>query len=193
MCFPQHNCAVGAKQGLRVLQRRGICLIFIAMKITAMRRPALAILVWLPALAVLASGCSRETPRDTRQAKSRYEAGTGYINQRLYDKAIEEFDRATEFDPDYAQAYCDRGIARYMKGEHALALKDFEIAIEKDPTLGKAHFHRALLLDQAGKTSEAIEGYEDFIRHSQRSPEVYIARANRRLAELKENAPPPPR
>lgn len=150
----------------------------------------LTILASTLAAAALLCGCSKEAPKDLRQAKSRYEAGANYINQRQYDRAIEEFERAVEFDPDYAEAYCDRGIARYMKGEHEEAFKDFELALDKDPTLGKAHFHRAMLLDMAGKTDEAIEAYESFIRNSQRSPEVYVTRANRRLTELKEGSTP---
>ncbi len=155
-----------------------------------MRTRPLTIFACIFAFALLASGCSREAPRDTRQARLRYQAGAGLINQRLYDKAIEEFDRAVEFDPDYAEAYCDRGIARYMQGDHEEAFRDFELAIEKDPALGKAHFHRAILLDQDGRTEEAIEAYETFIRHSQRSPEVYVERANKRLVELRSGAPP---
>ena len=147
----------------------------------------------LIAAAVLAPGCSGDAPRDTRQAKRSYEAGASYINQRLYAKAIVEFDQAIESDPDYAEAYCDRGVARYMNGEHEEALRDFEMALEKDPTLGKAHFHRAVLLDQAGKTDEAIEAYESFISYPQRSPAIFIQRANQRLIELKGGAPPPAR
>jgi tetratricopeptide (TPR) repeat protein len=149
-----------------------------------------AILVCLLAAASLAPGCSREAPKDLRQAKSRYEAGAGLINQRLYAKAVVEFNRAIEFDPDYAEAYCDRGIARYMMGEREEALRDFDLALEKDPALGKAHFHRAVILDQDGRTGEAIEAYQSFIRHSERSPEVYVTRANKRIGELKGNAPP---
>jgi tetratricopeptide (TPR) repeat protein len=148
------------------------------------------IVACLLAAAVLLSGCSGDREADTRQARRRYEAGAGFINQRLYEKAVEQFDLAIKFDPDYAEAYCDRGIARYMMGEHEWALRDFELAIEKDPTLGKAHFHRAILLDQDGKTEEAIGAYEDFIRNSQRSPAVYVQRANKRLVELRDNAPP---
>ena len=142
--------------------------------------------------AMLLSGCSGDADRekDTRQAKIHYEAGAGLINQRLYDKAIAEFDLAIGFDADYAEAYCDRGIANYMNGDFDAALGDFELALEKDPTLGKAHFHKAVLLDQDGKTEEAIEAYENFVRYSQRAPAVYIQRANKRIVELRDNAPP---
>jgi tetratricopeptide (TPR) repeat protein len=141
---------------------------------------------------MLVSGCSGDVDvsKDTRQAKIHYEAGAGLINQRLYDKAIAEFDLAIGFDPDYAEAYCDRGIARYMNEDYDGAFRDFDLAIEKDPTLGKAHFHRGVLLDQDGKTEEAIEAYESFVCHSQRAPEIYIQRANKRIAELKGNGPP---
>lgn len=150
----------------------------------------LTILVCLLAAGAVVCACSKEAPKDARQARRHYEAGANFINQRLYDKAIEEFDQAVEFDPGYAVAYCDRGLARYMKGEYEEAFRDFELAIENDPTLGKAHFHRGVLLDQEGKAEEAIQAYESFVRHSQRAPEIYVQRANKRLAELKNNAPP---
>lgn len=142
--------------------------------------------------AILLAGCSgdADAPEDTRQARLHYEAGAGLINQRLYDKAIAEFDLAIGFDAGYAEAYCDRGIARYMNGDFDEAGRDFDLALEKDPTLGKAHFHRAVLLDQDGKTEEAIEAYESFVRHSQRAPAVYIQRANKRILELRDDAPP---
>ncbi len=145
---------------------------------------------WVLAAAVFVCGCSKETPGRMREARSCYEAGAGYINQRLYDRAIEELTRAIELDPDYAEAYCDRGIALYMKGEHEDALGDFEKALEKDPTFGKAHFHRAILLDQAGMTSQAIDAYETFIRCSRRAPRIYVKRAKRRVAELRGGAAP---
>lgn|GEM_PF-2869977 len=166
------------------------CFILMLMKPVHVEKPVSLVLACVLAAALPMCDCSREAPKDLRQARARYEAGASLINQRQYDRAIEEFERALEFDPDYAEAYCDRGIARYMKGEHEKAFEDFELAIEKDPTLGKAHFHRAMLLDMNGKTGEAIEAYESFIRHSQRSPEVYVKRANKRLTELKQGATP---
>jgi Tfp pilus assembly protein PilF len=141
------------------------------------------------AAACAATGCSRETPADARQATAHYETGAALINQRMYDRAVEEFDKAIEADPNYAQAYCDRGVAYYMKGESREAMRDFETAIEKDPTLGKAHFHKAMMLEEEGKTAEAIEEYEKFLRHSERSPQIYVQRANRRLTELRANTP----
>ena len=172
------------------MQPGPVSFIFTPMKTTKLRMTGSLFIACVLAAALPLCGCSREAPKDMRQARARYEAGANLINQRQYDRAIEEFDKAIEFDPDYAEAYCDRGIARYMKGEHDRAFEDFELAIEKDPTLGKAHFHRAMLLDMKGKRDEAIEAYESFIRYSQRSPEVYVNRANKRLAELKQGAAP---
>lgn len=172
------------------MQPGPVCFIFTPMKAINLKRAGSLVLACVCAAAVPLCDCSREEPRDTRQARARYEAGADLINQRQYDKAIEEFEKAIRFDPDYAEAYCDRGIARYMKGEHDRAFEDFELAIEKDPTLGKAHFHRAMLLDMNGKRDEAIKAYESFIRYSQRSPEIYVNRANKRLAELKQGTAP---
>jgi tetratricopeptide (TPR) repeat protein len=145
---------------------------------------ALAILV----AALIAPGCSKEPGRISDEAEGHYEAGVGFLNHRLYDKAIAEFTEAIEADRGYAEAYCDRGVSHYMKGEVRAALQDFDTAVEKDPALGKAHFHRAMILEQDGKRQEAIRAYEDFIRHSEHSPDIYVERANRRIRELK--APP---
>jgi tetratricopeptide (TPR) repeat protein len=156
----------------------------------AVKRSRLTVLVAIIASLALLQGCSDEAAKDTGRVVSHLDAGASFLSQRLYEKAIEEFTLAIAIDPDCAEAYCDRGVSRYMTGEREEALRDFETAIEKDPTLGKAHFHRALLLDAAGATREAIGAYERFIRYSQRSPAVYVERANRRLRELKGNSLP---
>lgn len=112
-------------------------------------------------------GCSGDKRAEMAEARAHYEAGAAYLNQRLYDRALEEFNQAIALDPGHAEAYCDRGISLMMKADSQAALRDFDLAVEKDPTLAKAHFHRGFILERDGKTAEAIEAYEAFMRHSQ--------------------------
>ncbi|MGD6262613.1 tetratricopeptide repeat protein, partial [Xanthomonas citri pv. citri] len=56
-------------------------------------------------------------------------------------------------DPANAQAYLERGEARYRKHDLDLALADFDAAITRAPSLPRAHLGRsACLLDQGNPT-----------------------------------------
>lgn len=183
--YSKNSRAEARPQGL---QRKGIWAI-----LTTMKRRLRNALIASIAAALIAGGCSKDGDADSREAQAHFEAGVNFLNQRMYKRAEEEFSLAIGIDPDQAAAYCDRGLVYYMTGRDEDAMRDFESALHRDPTLGKAHFHRALLLDHAGARAEAISAYESFIRYSKQSPTIYIQRANRRIAELKENAPPLPR
>ena len=61
--------------------------------------------------------------------------GDAYFEKEEYDKAIAEFSRAIELDPNYAGAYLSRGVAYGRKGEYDKAGADSTKAIELDPRI----------------------------------------------------------
>jgi Flp pilus assembly protein TadD len=42
-----------------------------------------------------------------------------------YEKAIQDFSKAIELDPNYGKAYMNRGIAYLKSGNNEMAAKDF--------------------------------------------------------------------
>ena len=54
--------------------------------------------------------------------------------QEETESAIQSFDRAIRFDPQYSEAYLERGTARSFLGDFESAFEDFEAAATVDPT-----------------------------------------------------------
>ena len=61
--------------------------------------------------------------------------GDAYFEKEEYDKAIAEFSRAIELDPNYAEAYYKRGVAYLRKDKYDEAIADLTKAIELDPRI----------------------------------------------------------
>jgi tetratricopeptide (TPR) repeat protein len=62
-----------------------------------------------------------------------YNLGNAYAADHQYDRAIENYNKATELNPRYAEAYNNRGVAYESKQEYNRAIEDFNKAIELSP------------------------------------------------------------
>jgi len=54
-------------------------------------------------------------------------------DQKSLELAIEEFSKAIALNPDFADAYNNRGTAYYLLGEQDKARRDFRTALSIDP------------------------------------------------------------
>jgi tetratricopeptide (TPR) repeat protein len=59
--------------------------------------------------------------------------GTAWKNKGDYDRAIADYSKAIELDPQYALAYYNRGIAWKNKRDYGRAMADYNKLIELDP------------------------------------------------------------
>ena len=64
--------------------------------------------------------------------KNNYEAyyyrGCAKVNAMKYDEAIEDFEKAVELKPDYADAYFNLGRTYYMKHDEDKACENYKLA-----------------------------------------------------------------
>ena len=67
----------------------------------------------------------------------------GLQRERLgdYEGAIADFERAIEINPQYANAYSNRGFAKSRLGDYEGAMADYERAIEINPQMHRARFN----------------------------------------------------
>ena len=95
----------------------------------------------------------------TPEANHQLCRGTRAMNRRDYDHATHHFSRAIELDSDFAEAYNQRAIAKYLQERYDESLEDCVRTVERMPChfgawSGMGHSHAHL-----GRFPEAIDSY----------------------------------
>ncbi len=98
-----------------------------------------------------------------------YLAGNRLFEDRAYERALVEYERALKERPEHVHAL--RGLARtFMQLErYDEALDAFERAIAREPNVGFTYANRGILYDRMGDYESAIHDYE---RAMELSPET---------------------
>jgi len=103
-----------------------------------------------------------EIQRDPRPWFENFRPGAAYIDRgRTYilqddnDRAIADFTKAIQLDPEGASAYNHRGVAYAGKLDFDSAIADFDKALQFDPLLKNAHANRGLAFSRKGDEARA--------------------------------------
>jgi len=86
--------------------------------------------------------------------------GGNYSGRDDDDKAIAEYEKATQIDKDYAPAYNSLGYAYYQKADYAKAEEAFKNYIRLVPSEANPYDSLADLYTKMGRHEEAIKNYE---------------------------------
>ena len=87
------------------------------------------------------------------------------------------FDRAIRLKPDYADAYCHRGVARGGLGKLEDAIEDFDQAIRLKPDYAEAYCSRGAVKSGLGQHEAALTDYDRAIRLKPDYADAYYNRA----------------
>jgi tetratricopeptide (TPR) repeat protein len=102
-----------------------------------------------------------------------------------HELAVDDFTRAIELDPDYAEAYFGRGVLYWRELRNAYrAIRDMTRVIELSPTWAEALFNRAMAFQIRGDHEQAIADLEEYLIKG-RNP-FWRESAERQLALLRE-------
>jgi tetratricopeptide (TPR) repeat protein len=93
----------------------------------------------------------------------------------LYNQALNDFNKAIELKPSYADAYINRGHVYVMMSELGRACADYNQALTLNPQLGEVYQYRAYVYYQLGEFSRAVEDYNQAILHHPTS-DLYLMR-----------------
>ena len=77
-----------------------------------------------------------------------------------YEGAIADYDRAIEINPQHANAYNNRGIAKNKMGDYEGAIADYDRAIEINPQYTIAYNNRGNTKNDMGDYEGAIADYD---------------------------------
>jgi tetratricopeptide (TPR) repeat protein len=92
------------------------------------------------------------------------------------DRAIANFSKAIEIDPDYAEAYHQRGRAYYYKGQFDKALSDYNKVLEIYRNYPSAYCNRGLVYYMRGQYDQAIVDCSKAIKIDPRMAAAYNCR-----------------
>lgn len=157
------------------------------------------ITVWTT-LFIILSGAAWASAAQKEEADKHYNDGiTAFKNGNL-DKAIQEFQRATELNNTDAVAFCWLGFAYMKKGQTMEAIPNFTRALQLNPkyelahnNLGTAHWEMGKLLEKSGQKDKAREEFNKAVAAYEQAvalkPEYAEARFNLASAYLEMGKP----
>ncbi len=121
-------------------------------------------------------------------AKIAFYEGNANVTLEKYEEAIEDYTRAIDLNPQYAEAYNNRGIANRHLVKFEEAIEDYNKAIKLNPQLVTPYYNRGTAKATLGKRQEAIEDYNKVIKLNPKYVEAYYERglANHALGKHEE-------
>jgi tetratricopeptide (TPR) repeat protein len=110
------------------------------------------------------------------QAKDFYFRGVAKTKNRQYKKAIKEYSRAIELDPNFVEAYLKRCEMRYKLGDNQGVLDDCYQIIKIKSSVPKAYYYQGRARFSLGYVQSAIDSYSEAIRQQPNYAQVYYHR-----------------
>ena len=86
--------------------------------------------------------------------------GVSSLNMNKPEKALKNFNRAINIDPQRANGYLGRANTLNTLGRYEDSLNDYNKALDIDPKLANAYINRASAYSHLGEYQKAIADYE---------------------------------
>jgi tetratricopeptide (TPR) repeat protein len=126
-----------------------------------------------------ASGEFRKTIQlDPKLADSYRRLGDMLVSspRRLYDQAIQAYQKAAELSPDRVEAYVGLGDARQAKGQYDEAITEYRRALKIDPENARVHYGLGkIYYNEKDLYHEAVAEYEQAIQLDPKFVEAHLS------------------
>ena len=105
-----------------------------------------------------------------------FHLGRSYGSSKLYRKELASYDKAIEINPNFDDAWNNRGIALKDLGRHEQAVASYDKAIEINPNHDDAWNNRGIALGELGKYEQALASYDKAIEINPNHDEAWYSR-----------------
>lgn len=117
-----------------------------------------------------------ETQKNKRSTAERlYSQGLAQLSRDDYARALPYFERATEADPNYAEAWYQAGYSYGVLGRHAEALKASRQAARLRPDWSATYINIGASSYALGSFKDAADAYRQAIRIDENNPDTQYA------------------
>ncbi len=114
--------------------------------------------------------------KSTAKTKEYFKQGDSLLQAGDFKKAVTEFSKALEFNPQYADAYLGRGDAYAGMEKAEEAIKDYSRYLELRPKDTFGYLKRASAYSFGGNCQKAIEDYDKVIKEFPKEANLYFSR-----------------
>jgi tetratricopeptide (TPR) repeat protein len=94
------------------------------------------------------------------------------------DATIADYTEAIRLNPQYTEAFTNRGFARAAKGDRDGAIADYNEAIRLNPQMAIAFYNRGIVRKDKGDHDGAIADYNEAIRVNPQYTDAFINRGS---------------
>ncbi|MBD3879512.1 MAG: tetratricopeptide repeat protein [Quinella sp. 1Q5] len=108
--------------------------------------------------------------------------GNAYLDLKQYERAIQDYDKAIQLNPNHEMAYNNRGLAYGKLGQKDKEIQDYESAIKLNPNYAGSYYNRGGYYLELKQYERAIQDYSKAI---ELNPILYQAYYNRGNVYLK--------
>ena len=84
-----------------------------------------------------------------------YANGWTFLDENLYDYAIDEFEKCIDIDPKFKKAHCNLGVIYIIKGNYSTAINVLKQAIDIDENFKEAYYNIGLAYLKLGQYDKA--------------------------------------
>ena len=113
---------------------------------------------------------------ETKTAQFYYERASKKLDKGIYKGAISEYTKAIKINPDYEDAYKDRGFAKEKIEDYKGAISDYTKAIKINPENGDAFHGRGYSKEMLKDFEGAISDYTKAIKINPQDGDLYFDR-----------------
>ena len=104
--------------------------------------------------------------------------GLTYYLRKKHEEAIECYNKALEFNPQFANAYNNRGVAYAAQREYAQAIADCNEALKLNPQFADAYNNRGNIYAEKGDYDQAIKDHNNALELNPQDALAYCNRGN---------------